>query len=186
MQSDSDGNAVAASSPRANEGGASRVPCSQGNVRQASGRLAEAAATGVPCSPVRDLVGDDDTAAAYAVQKINIEDRVRQGARIVGRKIGLTSPAVQRQLGVSQPDFGVLLDDMHVAPGDVIPTTGLIQPRIEAEIAFVLTSDIDDPEVDGIQAVKYIDHAVACLEIVDSRIAGWDISFADTVADNAS
>jgi 2-keto-4-pentenoate hydratase len=140
----------------------------------AAERLAGAAVSGIPCSPVRHLVDDDDVATAYAVQRHNIDARVAAGATVVGRKIGLTSAAVQAQLGVDQPDFGVLLDDMDVTFEESIPYDRLLQPKAEAELAFVLGGD-------GTPA-----YALAALEIVDSRIADWDITFTDTVADNAS
>jgi 2-keto-4-pentenoate hydratase len=152
----------------------------------AASRLQAASASGVPCAPVRDVIGRDDVVAAYAVQQRLTKDRLRTGARVVGRKIGLTSPAVQAQLGVDQPDFGVLFDDMLVEPGVPIRTDRLLQPKIEAEIAFVLGSDLDTGPLDADQVRASVAYAVAALEIVDSRIAGWDITFADTVADNAS
>ncbi|MFD0469420.1 2-keto-4-pentenoate hydratase [Nonomuraea thailandensis] len=149
-------------------------------------RLTGAAASGVPCAPVRDLIGPDDLAAAYAVQAALTEGRLAAGARIVGRKIGLTSEAVQRQLGVDQPDLGVLFDDMAYADGDTIPAGRVLQPRAEAEIAFVLRSDLAGGPLDAPQVRDAIEYGVAALEICGSRIAGWDITFGDTVADNAS
>jgi 2-keto-4-pentenoate hydratase len=112
--------------------------------------------------------------------------RVAAGASVVGRKIGLTASAVQQQLGVDTPDFGVLFDDMLVGDGATAPMERLLQPKVEAEVAFVLADDIDDAEA-SVQSVRdAVAYAVAALEIVDSRIADWDISYADTVADNAS
>lgn len=156
----------------------------QSAVAAASARLRTATLLQEPCAPVRDLIGDGDVADGYAVQQLGIAARLAEGARVVGRKIGLTSPAVQAQLGVHQPDFGVLLHDMEVPNGGTAPMERLLQPKVEAEIAFVLRSDVDvvDPE----RVRDAVDYAVAALEIVDSRIAGWDISFLDTVADNAS
>jgi len=142
-------------------------------VAPAARRLRHAARTGNPCPPVRDLIGATDVQAAYAVQQQLTQARLADGARIVGRKIGLTSTAVQAQLGVDQPDFGVLFDDMDMT-GRAVPMSRLLQPKAEAEIAFVLGEDLS------------IASAHVALEIVDSRIRGWDISFADTVADNAS
>jgi 2-keto-4-pentenoate hydratase len=153
---------------------------------QAAARLSAAAVDGRPCAPVRDLIGSTDVDAAYAVQLLVNRERTRAGARIVGRKIGLTSPAVQAQLGVEQPDFGVLFDDMEYADGAAVPIGRLLQPKVEAEIAFVLGADLDDDDVSPDRVRAAVDHAVVALEIVDSRITDWDISFADTVADNAS
>lgn len=155
-------------------------------IAQAAERLREAAATSTPCAPVRDLIGRDDLAAAYAVQARLTADRIAAGARVVGRKIGLTSRAVQEQLGVDQPDFGVLFDDMAHLDGDVLDAGAVLQPRVEAEVAFVLGADLDDGPLDLDQVRAAVDHALPALEVCGSRIAGWDISFADTVADNAS
>jgi 2-keto-4-pentenoate hydratase len=149
-------------------------------------RLTAAANTGVPCAPVRDLIGERDIDTAYEVQRRLVTDRVSGGARVLGRKIGLTSPAVQAQLGVDQPDFGVLLDDMDVSEFDEVPSDRLLQPKAEAEIAFVLGADLDHERLDAATVRTAVDHVVAALEIVDSRVAGWDIAITDTVADNAS
>lgn len=147
--------------------------------------LAEAAASGVPCPPVRALIGADDIGVAYRVQSDLIARRVDGGAVRVGRKIGLTSPAVQRQLGVDRPDFGVLLDDMAVPNGGIVPTGRLLQPKAEAEVAFRLDADLDG-ELTAATVHAAVASMHAAVEIVDSRIAGWDIAIADTIADNAS
>ncbi|MFD0360285.1 2-keto-4-pentenoate hydratase [Nocardia sp. GCM10030253] len=159
---------------------------SRQDIEAAAVRLAAATAFGVPVPPVRDLIGSADVELAYAVQSIGIHERIAAGDRLVGRKIGLTSPAVQQQLGVNQPDFGVLFDTMHVARTPVAQRPRLLQPKVEAELAFVLGADLDDHRLDGVSVRGAVEYAVAALEIVDSRIADWDISFADTVADNAS
>ncbi|MCZ2857565.1 2-keto-4-pentenoate hydratase [Blastococcus sp. VKM Ac-2987] len=155
-------------------------------VDRAADRLRTAARTGTPCPPVRDLIGTDDVDLAYAVQQRLVEGRLAAGARVVGRKIGLTSPAVQQQLGVDRPDFGVLFDDMDVSALPEVPSDRLIQPKTEAEVAFVLGADLAEGLLDVDQVRNAVAYAVAALEIVDSRIAGWDITFGDTVADNAS
>ncbi|SFF54496.1 2-keto-4-pentenoate hydratase [Blastococcus tunisiensis] len=155
-------------------------------VEAAARRLQQAATGGVPCAPVRDLIGSDDVAAAYAVQSVIIGDRVAAGATVVGRKIGLTSPAVQQWLGVDTPDFGVLLDDMEYAEDETVPTGRLLQPRAEAEIAFVLGSDLAEGPFTADSVRSAVDHARAAIEIVDSRVIDWDIQLGDTVADNAS
>ena len=164
---------------------------STASVAAAVERLSQAQATGVPCAPVRDLIGTDDLDAAYAVQQGLVQARIAGGARVVGRKIGATSKAVQDQLGVDQPDFGYLLDDMDVSPrgGDEpISMRTLLQPRVEAEVAFVLARDLDLAEdeltIDAVRAA--VEVALPALEIVDSRIDKWAIGFTDTVADNAS
>jgi 2-keto-4-pentenoate hydratase len=147
-------------------------------------RLGAARASGTPCAPVRDLL--DDIGSAYAVQSAWVAERLAAGATVTGRKIGLTSPAVQAQLGVDSPDFGVLLDEMAVPAGGTADTARLLQPRIEAEVAFVLGGDLNlaaPADADVLAATAWV---TAALEIVDSRIAGWDITLLDTVADNAS
>jgi 2-keto-4-pentenoate hydratase len=161
-------------------------PASAELLLQAADRLRNAAMTGQPCLPVRDLLGSSDIAAAYRVQAINVGRRLDTGLRVVGRKIGLTSPAVQKQLGVGQPDFGSLLDDMAVAASGVAPIHRLLQPKVEAEVAFWLDADLDGAleSVDEVRAA--VSGASAAIEIVDSRIDRWDISIVDTVSDNAS
>jgi 2-keto-4-pentenoate hydratase len=135
---------------------------------------------------VRDLLPEASVAAGYEVQRLLTEERLAAGRRIVGHKIGLTSPAVQAQLKVDQPDFGLLFDDMLCPQDGPIDVDRLLQPRIEAEIAFVLGADLTDPAVTAESARAAVREVVPALEIVDSRIAGWDITIVDTVADNAS
>lgn len=157
-------------------------------VLAAADRLERASSSGVACEPVADLIGPSDIAAAYAVQQVVTERRLAAGARLVGRKIGLTSAAVQRQIGVDRPDFGVLFQDMHYDDGQTIPFDRLLQPKAEGEIAFRLGRDLDDPAlVSGPDAVRTaIEATLPAIEIVDSRIASWRIGITDTVADNAS
>jgi len=154
---------------------------------EAADRLWEAALSGKPCDPVRDLIAADAAADAYRVQQRNV-DRLatERGWRVCGRKIGLTSPAVQAQLGVDQPDFGTIFAELGHGDGEEVPIGELLQPRIEAEVALVLERDLDygvHTLADVLAATAF---ALPVLEIVDSRIAGWDITFVDTVADNAS
>ncbi|WP_229403371.1 2-keto-4-pentenoate hydratase [Micromonospora okii] len=162
------------------------IPVTEDAVTQAADRLRTAQSVGVPCPPVRDLIGREDVHAAYAVQQRITQAWVADGARVVGSKIGLTSEAVQAQLGVDQPDFGTLFDDMRYADGDVVPAGSVLQPRAEAEIAFVLKEDLAEGDLSLPQIRRAIDYAVAAIEICGSRVENWDISFADTVADNAS
>lgn len=136
--------------------------------------------------PLRDGLEPADAAGAYAVQAINTRFWKAQGRRIVGRKAGLTAKAVQQQLGVDQPDFGVLFEDMQVPDGGNLDPAKCLQPKAEAEIAFVLGKDIPDPDATPQQVAAAIATVHAAIEIVDSRIADWKITFADTVADNGS
>jgi 2-keto-4-pentenoate hydratase len=151
---------------------------------ECAARLRRAMVTQVPCAPVRDLLAGDDVSGAYRVQQLNV---AVSGRRRVGRKIGLTSEAVQRQLGVSSPDFGTLLDDMVLSCDGQVPADQLLQPKVEGEIAMVLAAGLDGPApITAERARDAVAYLVPAIEIVDSRIAGWDISFVDTVADNAS
>jgi 2-keto-4-pentenoate hydratase len=134
---------------------------------------------------VRDLLAGADVASAYEVQQLLVGHALREGRRIVGRKVGLTSKAVQVQLGVDQPDFGVLFADMEWTGDQPVAMARLLQPRIEAEVAFVLGADLDGP-ISPAATRAAVGSVVAALEIVDSRIAGWDITLVDTIADNAS
>jgi 2-keto-4-pentenoate hydratase len=112
--------------------------------------------------------------------------RLEQGDRLIGRKIGLTSLAVQRQLGVDQPDYGMLFDDMAVPDGWEVSRRRLIQPKVEAEIALVLGRDLDDEQITVVDVIRAVDFALPAIEIVDSRIVDWKIGILDTIADNAS
>lgn len=156
------------------------------DLAQAAGALRTAAQTGQFIAPLRETFPGLSADDAYAIQKINTDLKVRGGARIVGSKIGLTSPAVQAQLGVHQPDYGLLFDDMWFGEGLPIPMAGLHQPKVEAEAAFVLGRDLDMDRPGLADVLRAVEFAVPALEIVGSRIANWNIKFVDTVADNAS
>lgn len=155
-------------------------------VKQAAARLRTAHETRHACAPVRDLLGPDDVAAAYAVQEESTLRRLALGRRLIGRKIGLTSKAVQQQLGVDQPDFGMLFDDMDVSAHEVVSFDLLMQPKIEAEIAIVLDKPLAHARHTIADIFGATAYAVAALEIVSSRIADWSIRLTDTIADNAS
>jgi 2-oxopent-4-enoate hydratase len=139
-----------------------------------------------PVEPLTDRAPGLSVQDAYAIQTRVIDRRVAAGARVIGRKIGLTSLPMQRLLGVSEPDFGVLLDDMVVEDGDEIPLDSLLQPRVEAELAFVMASDLAGPGVTTARALTAVAGVLPAIEVVDSRVADWRIKLADTVADNAS
>ncbi|ARU15003.1 2-keto-4-pentenoate hydratase [Croceicoccus marinus] len=148
-------------------------------------RLRDAYSTGV-IDPLRQALAPTDAAGAYAVQAINTRFWQAQGRRIVGRKVGLTAQAVQQQLGVDQPDFGVLFDDMALADQGRLDPTRVIQPKAEAEIAIILAAGIDNAEASASDVAAAVGEVAPAIEIVDSRIANWQITFADTVADNGS
>ena len=151
----------------------------------AAERLLDAARRKEPCRPVRELLPDGGLDDGYEVQKIVLA-RSGAGRRRVGRKIGLTSPAVQAQMQVDTPDFGVLFADMAYGDSQPIPFGELLQPRVEAEVAFVLGRDLPPHEVTGPEVLRAVEFVVPAIEVVDSRIQDWDISIFDTVADNAS
>ncbi len=155
-------------------------------IQQVADLLWAAHNDGAPCPPVRELLAEGGIDAAYAAQNINTERRLAAGSRLVGRKIGLTSVAVQKQLGVDQPDYGMLFADMAMPDALDIPVSRLIQPKVEAEIAFVLGRDLDIEQPTVADVIRAIDFAVPALEIVDSRVEKWNIRILDTVADNAS
>lgn len=142
--------------------------------------------TGIPCPPVRDALTDGDFDAAYQVQHLNTEHWLGEGRRLVGRKIGLTAKAVQAQLGVDQPDYGMLFADMEVCDGEEIDFASLQQPRVEGEIAFCLDEDLSSRDLTISDVIEAIDYVVPAIEVACSRIEGWNIKGVDTIADNAS
>jgi 2-keto-4-pentenoate hydratase len=139
---------------------------------------------GQPIDSLRAAIPDQER--AYAVQETNTRFWLAEGRRMVGRKIGLTSPAVQAQLGVDEPDFGILFADMQVGNESTVSLGSLIQPRVEAEVAFVLKDDLAGDITGTGDILAAIDYAAPAIEIVDSRIRGWRINICDTIADNAS
>lgn len=156
------------------------------NIELSVKKLLQAQQSGEACEPIRTLIGDQDLKAAYQVQDLISKLRVDNGARIVGRKIGLTSEAVQKQLGVNQPDFGMLFSDMQRNDGETIPWKQTMQPKVEAEVAFILNKHLAKPEISMAELIDAIDSAAVAIEIVGSRIHNWDIRITDTIADNAS
>jgi 2-keto-4-pentenoate hydratase len=155
-------------------------------VSQCIDALATAAADRVPIEPLTTTHPELTVQDAYAIQAAGIERRLGEGRVVRGRKAGLTSAAMQAQLGVDEPDFGTLLDDMLVEDGEEIAVDQLIQPRAEAEIGFVLERDLEGPGLSATDVLRAAAGVVACIEVIDSRIADWKIGLVDTVADNAS
>ncbi len=156
-----------------------------GAIAELADRLWQAEVERVPIAPLTDERDDLVIEDAYAIQSHNVERRVAAGGVVCGRKVGLTSRPMQQLLGVDEPDFGVLLDDMFVDDGDEIALATLLQPRVEAEMAFVMARDLAGPGTvaDALTAVAGV---LPSIEVVDSRIADWRIKLVDTVADNAS
>lgn len=155
-------------------------------IEQYALKLRQAQETKTPINPLRDGIGDKDQSLAYEIQNVNTLHRVANGAKIVGKKIGLTSLKVQEQFGISSPDFGILFNDMEVLTGLGIDASEILQPKVEAELAFVLGADLDRDQLTMIDIINAIDYAVPSIEIVGSRIRDWDIRITDTIADNAS
>jgi 2-keto-4-pentenoate hydratase len=125
-------------------------------------------------------------AEAYRVQQINISRRLEGGARVVGHKVGLTAKAMQEMLGVSEPDYGVLLDDMVFDDPATLQADDFCYPRVEIELAYVIGQDLTGPGVGIADVLAATDHVVPALEVIDSRVRDWKITLTDTVADNAS
>lgn len=153
---------------------------------EAAQALRDAYLSGKPIPPLSATYPDLDLDDAYAIQLAQVDMWLADGQTILGHKVGLTSLAVQKQLGVNQPDFGHLTNDMFYLSGEPIPVEQFLQPRVEPEIAFVLKSPLRGPNVTVAEAIRAVDFVLASLEIVDSRIADWKITLTDTVADNAS
>jgi 2-keto-4-pentenoate hydratase len=155
-------------------------------VAKAAALIQNAYDTGTPVPPIRTLLPEGDIDAAYAVQETNTRLRIKRGARLTGRKIGLTSKTIQKQLGVDRPDFGVLLDTMAIPDGEEVPFGMVLQPRVEGEIAFVMERDLKLERPSTTDVMRAIAYASPSIEICGSRIEKWQISILDTIADNAS
>ena len=154
-------------------------------IRKLADILYEAERDKIPVPPLTETHTGLDVADAYAIQLANVQRVTALGYTVSGKKIGLTSPGIQRQLGVGEPDYGHLFSAMDCKDGLVVADR-LISPKIEAELAFVLASDLTGGKVTADDVKKATAYVVGAFEIVDSRIADWKITLADTVADNAS
>lgn len=139
-----------------------------------------------PVAPLISREPDITIEDAYRIQEAFVARRLAAGETIVGKKIGATSRPVQEMLGVYQPDFGILLSGMVYQEGDTIDLSQMIQPKAEAELAFVLKEDLKGPGITAMDVIRATDYVLPCFEIVDSRITDWKLKIQDTVADNAS
>ncbi len=155
-------------------------------LQETAALLDQAEQSRVPLPPLSQEYPTLTPAQAYAIQSAWLYLKLARGARIIGRKIGLTSRAMQELLGVDQPDYGFLLDSMAVPPGSVLACSEFIQARIEPEIAFWLKEDLPGPNITVERVLKASRGVSAALELVDSRITNWHITLVDTIADNAS
>jgi 2-keto-4-pentenoate hydratase len=156
------------------------------SVKEAAQGLLGAYASGVPVPPLTADQPGLSVSDAYAIQLAQVSTWTAGGAVIKGHKVGLTSAAMQRQLGVDQPDFGHLTDAMLLPEGITADFGRFLQPKAEPEIAFVLRRPLRGPGVTVAEALAAVDFVLPALEIIDSRIADWKITLADTIADNAS
>ncbi len=156
------------------------------SLQDVADRLYQAEQSGVAIDPIRTDLPEGDLDAAYEVQTLNTRRALEAGRRLTGRKIGLTAVAVQKQLGVDQPDFGMLFADMAIADGAEVPWNSVMQPKCEAEVALVLERDLTGEHLTPVDLLNATAYALPAIEIVCSRIRDWDIRITDTIADNAS
>lgn len=156
-----------------------------GNIETTAARLRDAYAPGKPIPPIKDDFPAGDLKSAYGIQEVNRRFWQKQGRRLVGRKIGLTAKALQRQWGVDHPMYGMLYADVDMSEG-MIDSARLNEPRIEAEIALVLSRDITQAKVTMAELISSVDYAVAALEVADSRIKDWKFGIVDIIADNGA
>ncbi len=148
--------------------------------------LLEAEETKQGIAPLRESDPKLTVEEAYNIQLENMNKKLKAGRKVIGKKIGLTSKAMQNLLGVDEPDYGHLLDNMVVENNDSISIRTLLQPKVEAEIAFILKEDLSGGKVTVLDVLRATDYIVPAIEIVDSRVKDWNIQLVDTVADNAS
>lgn len=153
---------------------------------QLAADLAQAERSRVPMKPLTDAHPDIDVVDAYEIQLINIRQKVAEGARVIGHKVGLSSEAMQKMMGVDEPDYGHLLDDMQVYEDKAVVSADYLYPRVEVEVGFILADDLPGAgctEEDVLAATAAFAPAI---ELIDTRITDWKIKLCDTIADNAS
>lgn len=158
----------------------------QTRVNQLGDMLYDALRTRRPMDKIKTLEPESTIEDAYQIQSRMIQNRLEAGEKIIGKKIGLTSKAIQDALGVYQPDFGQLTDAMLYEDGATIDIGTLMKPRAEGELAFVLKDDLAGPGVTALDVLRATDYVTPCFEVVDTRFHDWKIAIQDTVSDNAS
>jgi 2-keto-4-pentenoate hydratase len=153
---------------------------------QLAADLAQAERSRVPMAPLTDTHPEIDVVDAYEIQLINIRQRVAEGARVVGHKVGLSSKAMQQMMGVDEPDYGHLLDEMQVFEDRPVQAGRYLYPRVEVEVAFLLDKDLPGAECTEADVLAATAAFAPAIELIDSRITDWNIKLCDTIADNAS
>ncbi len=148
--------------------------------------LAQAERSRVSIAPLTAAHPDIDVVDAYEIQLINIRQRVAEGARVVGHKVGLSSAAMQQMMGVDEPDYGHLLDQMQVFENAPVATSRYLYPRVEVEVGFILAEDLPGAHCTEADVLAATEALVPAIELIDTRITDWQITLCDTIADNAS
>lgn len=157
------------------------------NVRaELAASLAQAERSRVAMSPMTDTYADIDVVDAYEIQLLNIRQRVAEGARVVGHKVGLSSEAMQKMMNVDEPDYGHLLDDMQVFEDKPVLTSKYLLPRVEVEVGFVLADDLPGAGCTEDDVLAATAAFAPAIELIDTRITNWQVKLCDTIADNAS
>ncbi|MED3624714.1 2-keto-4-pentenoate hydratase [Neobacillus thermocopriae] len=139
-----------------------------------------------PIAPLTQMYPELSVKDAYMVQLEVMSRKVSEGRKVIGKKVGLTSVAMQKMLGVNEPDYGHLFDDMKVEDNSIVKMNELLSPKVEAEIGFILGEDLKGPNITYLDVMMATEYVVPTLEIIDSRIEDWKIQLVDTVADNGS
>jgi 2-keto-4-pentenoate hydratase len=153
---------------------------------QLAAELAQAGRSRVAIAPLTAANPDIDVVDAYEIQLINIRQRVAEGARVVGHKVGLSSAAMQQMMGVDEPDYGHLLDEMQVFEDVAVPAGQYLYPRVEVEVGFVLADDLPGAGCTEDDVLAATAAFAPSIELIDTRIKDWKIALCDTIADNAS
>jgi 2-keto-4-pentenoate hydratase len=148
--------------------------------------LAQAERSRQPIAPLTSASPDIDVVDAYEIQLINIRQRIAEGARVVGHKVGLSSKVMQQMMGVDEPDYGHLLDDMQVFEDTPVKAGKYLFPRVEVEVGFILSADLPGAECTEDDVLAATEALVPAIELIDTRIKDWQIKICDTIADNAS